>query len=169
MFWRSAAREGREPFVSLYPKKGAPWRRVVRTVQIAHREFYDELECGHKETHDVLSKKRRCRTCADPSFPGISLEPRTPEPPVVSAEVASEGVPAPMPPPATSPSIPLVLTVEEVADLLRVNRKTVYEAAARGEIPGVRRIGHTLRFYGPALVKWLENGTGTKARKASRR
>ncbi|HVV15996.1 MAG TPA: helix-turn-helix domain-containing protein [Polyangia bacterium] len=66
--------------------------------------------------------------------------------------------------------IPLVLTVEEVAELLRTNRKTVYAAAARGEIPGVRRIGHrTLRFYGPALARWLETGTGRKAGQTARR
>ncbi len=34
-----------------------------------------------------------------------------------------------------------VLTADELAELLRVNRKTVYAMVARGEIPGVRRIG----------------------------
>jgi len=38
--------------VTLYPKKSAPWRRVVRTVRIAERQFYDELECGHRESYD---------------------------------------------------------------------------------------------------------------------
>jgi excisionase family DNA binding protein len=157
--------------VTLYPKKGAPWRRVVRTVRIADREFYDELECGHRETHDVLSKKRRCRTCADPTFPGISIEPRRPYPPVVSDEVVEDADVAPSmtTPPSSSP-IPLVLTVEEVAELLRTNRKTVYAAASRGEIPGVRRIGQrTLRFYGPALARWLETGTGRKTGRTVRR
>lgn len=154
----------------LYPKKGALWRRIVQTVQIAAREFYDVLECGHRETHNVVSKKRRCRTCADPTFPGISIEPRNPEPPVVWAEAVPVSAAPNMAPAVTSPSIPLVLTVEEVADLLRVNRKTVYDAATRGEISGVRRIGgRTLRFYGPALAKWLETGTGAKARRATRR
>ena len=32
------------------------------------------------------------------------------------------------------------------ADILRVNRKTIYEAVQRGELPGVLRIGRTLRF-----------------------
>lgn len=156
--------------MSLYPKKGAPWRRVVRTVRIADREFYDELECGHREAHDVLSKKRRCRTCADPTFPGISIEPRKPQPPVVPADTVGEGG-VPNTTTISNPSpIPLVLTVEEVAELLRTNRKTVYAAAARGEIPGVRRIGHrTLRFYGPALARWLETGTGRKAGQTARR
>lgn len=156
--------------VGLYPKKSAPWKRVVRTVRIAEGQFYDELECGHRETHDVLSKKRRCRTCADSTFPGISIAPRNPEPPVIAAETSSKTSAPTTSPVDTSRSIPLVLTVEEVAELLRVNRKTIYDAAARGEIPGVRRIGNrTLRFYGPALAQWLETGTGTKARRAARR
>ena len=46
---------------------------------------------------------------------------------------------------ATSPIIatassepPQVLTVDEVAELLRLNRKTVYEAISKGEIPRCR-------------------------------
>lgn len=35
-------------------------------------------------------------------------------------------------------------TVREVADLLRVNRKAVYDAIMRGEVPSVR-IGHAVR------------------------
>ena len=50
--------------------------------------------------------------------------------------------------------LPEVLTVEEVAKLLRVNRKTVYDAAQRGEIPG-RKIGRILRFSREAVVQWL--------------
>ncbi|MFO7563974.1 MAG: helix-turn-helix domain-containing protein [Enhygromyxa sp.] len=38
-----------------------------------------------------------------------------------------------------------VLTADEVAGLLRVNRKTVYEAAQRGDIPH-RRLGRRLVF-----------------------
>jgi excisionase family DNA binding protein len=51
-------------------------------------------------------------------------------------------------------SSPSVLTVDEVAALLRVNRKTVYEALARGEIPA-RRIGTTYRISRAAVVDWL--------------
>ena len=151
----------------LFPKKNAPWRRVVRAVRIAEGKFYDELECGHRESHDYTAKKRRCRTCADPTFPGITIG--NPEPAVV---VVEEKVPNSTPstaPAASSPPIPLVLTVEEVAELLRLNKKTVYSAAASGEIPGVRRIGTRLRFYGPVLAKWLETGTGARGRSLGRR
>jgi hypothetical protein len=119
----------------LYPKKDAPWRRVERTVSRGGGQFYDLLECGHAETYDASSKKRRCRTCADATFPGIDTSPVELAIPRV---FQSEPSPAESPPQSVrnQPPIPLVLTVEEVADLLRVNRKTVYQAATRGEIPG---------------------------------
>lgn len=53
---------------------------------------------------------------------------------------------------------PEVMTAEEVADLLRVNRKTVYTAFKRGEIPGGRRIGGTIRFSRTRVLQWLGNG-----------
>jgi len=104
-----------QPGMTLFPKKNAPWRRVVRAVRVAEGKFYDELECGHRESHDHQAKKRRCRTCADPTFPGITFG--NPEPPVV---VVEEKVPNSTPstaPAASSPPIPLVLTVAEVAKL----------------------------------------------------
>ncbi len=54
--------------------------------------------------------------------------------------------------------LPAVLTVDEVALLLRVERKTVYEAIARGELPGVRRIGRLIRVSRAAVLEWLANG-----------
>ena len=154
--------------MALFPKAGAPWRRIVRTVSLGGRRFYDELECGHRETGQVTGKKRRCRTCADPTFPGVEAEP-APSIPVV------EATPSPLPSPAgaslpnPASAIPLILTVDEVAELLRVNRKTVYQAAANGDIPGVRRLGRTLRFYGPALAQWLQSGMGSRTGRRARR
>ncbi len=53
-----------------------------------------------------------------------------------------------MPPPSTSSpeSLPACLTVEEAADLLRVNRKTLYEAVRLGTVPGVVRVGRNIRI-----------------------
>jgi excisionase family DNA binding protein len=47
-----------------------------------------------------------------------------------------------------------VLTADEVADLLGVNRKTIYEAASRGDIPH-RRLGRRLIFEREAVLRWL--------------
>jgi excisionase family DNA binding protein len=53
---------------------------------------------------------------------------------------------------------PSVLTVDELAALLRVERKTVYAAIGRGEIPGVRRVGALLRVSRDRMLDWLAQG-----------
>lgn len=53
---------------------------------------------------------------------------------------------------------PKVMTAEEVAKLLRVNKKTVYAAFKQGEIPGGRRIGGTIRFSRERVLQWLADG-----------
>ena len=58
----------------------------------------------------------------------------------------------------THEPLPEVLTADEVANLLRVNRKTVYTAFKQGEIPGGRRIGGTIRFHRDAVLNWLGQG-----------
>jgi excisionase family DNA binding protein len=47
-----------------------------------------------------------------------------------------------------------VLTAEEVAEFLGLDRKTVYEYAGRGEIP-CQRLGKRMLFSRAALVAWL--------------
>jgi excisionase family DNA binding protein len=47
-----------------------------------------------------------------------------------------------------------ILTADEVAKMLRVDRKTVYEAAQRGELPH-RRLGRRLLFERGAVLRWL--------------
>ncbi len=59
---------------------------------------------------------------------------------------------------------PSVLTVDELAALLRVNRKTVYDALARGEIPGARRIGGCYRILRDRVLDWLAAGQGRVSR-----
>lgn len=50
-----------------------------------------------------------------------------------------------------------VLTVDELAVLLRLERKTVYRAIQRGEIPGARRVGRSIRVSRAAVLAWLED------------
>lgn len=54
--------------------------------------------------------------------------------------------------------IPEILTVDELALLLRVDRKSAYAAIKRGEIPGVRKIGKTIRVSRATVVSWLADG-----------
>ena len=51
-----------------------------------------------------------------------------------------------------------VLTADEVATLLRVDRKTIYEAAQRGEIPH-RRLGRRLIFERGSVLAWLRQSS----------
>jgi excisionase family DNA binding protein len=61
-----------------------------------------------------------------------------------------------------------VLTVDEVAQLLRVNRKTVYELLTRGELPGGRRLGRAVRFSRDAVLDWLRQGCGSRSSRRQR-
>ena len=56
--------------------------------------------------------------------------------------------PPPPPPPC------LTITARELAALLGVDRKTVYDAARRGEIPSVR-VGRRFLFPREAIEAWL--------------
>ncbi len=53
-----------------------------------------------------------------------------------------------------SDALPSVLTVEEMARLLRVNRKTIYDAVRARTIPSAR-VGRLLRFNRDAVLQWL--------------
>lgn len=57
--------------------------------------------------------------------------------------------------PAT-PAAPDTLTVDEAAALLRVNRKTLYQAIAEGKIPGAIKIGRVIRISRSALESWMQ-------------
>lgn len=48
-----------------------------------------------------------------------------------------------------------VLSVVEVAEMLGLDRNTVYDAAGRGEIPH-RRVGKRLLFSRAAILVWLQ-------------
>ena len=64
------------------------------------------------------------------------------------------------------PTLPDVLTADDLALLLRVDRKTVYEAARRGQIPGARRVGaRVLRWSRDVVLEWLRSGQGCAPRR----
>lgn len=49
-----------------------------------------------------------------------------------------------------------VLTVREIAALLKINEKTAYKLAARGEIPGFKVWG-SWRFKKAQLEEWMQS------------
>jgi len=52
------------------------------------------------------------------------------------------------------------ITADELASWMGLNRKTVYEYAARGVIP-CRRLGRRLVFSLPAIRAWLARSSGS--------
>ena len=66
------------------------------------------------------------------------------------------------------PVLPRVLTPGELATMLRVRRRSVYEAISRGDIPGVRRIGRKVRIDCDSVLAWMADGHG-RAPRSSRR
>ena len=48
-----------------------------------------------------------------------------------------------------------ILTVAEIADLLKVSKKTIYKLASHGKIPH-KKIGNKIRFLLPEVITWLK-------------
>jgi excisionase family DNA binding protein len=53
-------------------------------------------------------------------------------------------------------ALPTLLTVEEVADLLRTTPKAIYTMVERAGISGVVRVGRRLLFQRDDLMVWLD-------------
>lgn len=51
-----------------------------------------------------------------------------------------------------------IMKVEEFARWLRISRSCAYCWIANGEVPGVRRIGRTIRLHRPTVLQWLSDG-----------
>ena len=55
------------------------------------------------------------------------------------------------------PPLPLLLTVAEVATLLRTSRKAAYAMIERGLMPGVTRIGRRVLVRSADLLNFLDH------------
>lgn len=64
--------------------------------------------------------------------------------------------------------MPFLLTVKEVANLLRTSRKAVYSMVERGQLPGITRIGKRLLFRRDDLIEWLEERRALSSKEAWR-
>jgi len=58
-------------------------------------------------------------------------------------------------------ALPLLLTVAEVAEILRTSKKAVYCAADRGSLPGAVRVGRRLLVRRRELLESLGIGRGS--------
>lgn len=54
------------------------------------------------------------------------------------------------------PKLPLLLTVDDVANMLRTTRRAVYAMVERRQLPGVIRIRRRVLFRTDDLLEWLD-------------
>lgn len=52
--------------------------------------------------------------------------------------------------------LPILLTADEAADLLRTTRRAIYAMVERGQLPGVVRVRRRVLLKSDALLHWLE-------------
>ncbi len=55
-----------------------------------------------------------------------------------------------------SRTLPILLTADETADLLRTTRRAIYAMVERGQLPGVVRVRRRVLLRSDALLHWLE-------------
>ena len=56
----------------------------------------------------------------------------------------------------TGSNVPVLLTADETADLLRTTRAAIYAMHERAQLPGATRIGRRLLFRRDVLLDWLD-------------
>ena len=61
-----------------------------------------------------------------------------------------------------------IVSVDQLAEYLKLNRKTVYEMVNAGELPGARRMRGTIRIHLPTVLAWLEKWEAPVQRKRAR-
>jgi excisionase family DNA binding protein len=53
-------------------------------------------------------------------------------------------------------NLPILMTVDETATILRTTRTAVYAMVARAQLPGVTRVGRRVLFRSEHLLRWLD-------------
>jgi excisionase family DNA binding protein len=66
-------------------------------------------------------------------------------------------------------NLPIYLTPNEAAELLRTTRKAIYVKIERRQIPGVRRIGKKILIRSAALLEWIEDQQGAHSLQGDQR
>jgi len=65
-------------------------------------------------------------------------------------------------------TLPVLLTVDETADLLRTTRRAIYAMIARGHLPGVVHVHRRILVRSEALLEWLDQKTARSPREDTR-
>jgi excisionase family DNA binding protein len=61
------------------------------------------------------------------------------------------------------------LTIEQLAGMLRLDRRTVERRVSAGQIPGSFRLGGARRFVRAVVEKWISEGCPPVARRRDQR
>ncbi len=56
----------------------------------------------------------------------------------------------------SEPRLPILLTVDEAAELLRTTRRAIYMMIERDQLPGLTRIGRRVLLRSADLLHWLD-------------
>jgi excisionase family DNA binding protein len=54
-----------------------------------------------------------------------------------------------------------IMTIQEVATLLRISERTIYAMATEGRLPGAVKVGRSWRVLRPKLIAWLEENSAS--------
>ena len=65
-------------------------------------------------------------------------------------------------------AVPMLLTVDDVADLLRTTRRAVYAMVERRQPPGIVRIGRRVLIRADELLHWLDQKSASSLRSEQR-
>lgn len=66
------------------------------------------------------------------------------------------------------PSSGSVLTIDELADYLKIPKSTLYKLAQEGKVPG-QKVGRHWRFRKETIDRWLEHDDRSDSRKRGKR
>ena len=70
--------------------------------------------------------------------------------------------------PETAQSLPMLLTVDDVAQLLRTTNRAIYAMIERRQLPGVVRIGRRVLLRSADLLDWLNQKSAPSQRSEQR-
>ena len=65
-------------------------------------------------------------------------------------------------------TLPMLLTIDEAADLLRTTRRAVYAMVERRQLPGVIRIRRRVLFRTADLLDWLDQKRAPSLKESQR-
>ena len=114
-------------------------------IPLAQARELDRLAFESRRPKQVVVSELLSRSIGEPAARRVTIETREERGTVVGRH-------------AFRPFEPDVLTLEEVAELLAVDREQILELARSGELPG-RRIGAEWRFARAAVLEWLACGS----------